>query len=395
MFRDQLVRYRVIYDRKKEAAQKGKALVQIEAYQSGNRRYFSTGIYLKREEWNDKKKEPKDPYTISQVRSFISELEDFEKKRRYFNGENFNLKDFDRLPDQRNRAENDGLVLSFNQFFDEQLTARRKELTPGTYRNHRACLNTLNEFNPTIRFEDITYTLLEKFKQFMIAKGHKPFTWHKRHVQLKTYIKKAVKNKIIDRSPYEDYKLSIPKADIVPLQMEEVRALEGLVFESGQKRLERVRDMFLFSVYTGLRWSDVSSLTRANFIEADEGLVLQYKSAKEGKTSAFPLYVSFDGKAGAIARKYWPNEERAKLFKGIYNAFANLRLKELAKMADIKKNLHFHIARHTSATLYAKKAGVLVAQNILQHSKLTTTQGYLHLSNTERDKALENIKDWS
>lgn len=395
MFKDQIIRYKVIYDRKKEAAKKGKALVQIEAYQNGNRRYFTTGIYLSREQWSLKKKEPKDPYTFSRLRAFVAILEDHEKKHRYFHGGAFTLKDFDRLADQLTAPKPDVPLLTVNQFFKEQVQARKKELRHGTFKNHNACLNTLNEFNPAIRFEDLDYSLLDQFHQFLISKGHKPFTWHKRHVQLKTYLKKAVKLGLINRSPYEEFKVPTPKADIVPLQMEEVRLLESLTFEASQKRLERVRDMFLFSVYTGLRWSDVSSLTRSNFIQAPAGLILEYKSAKEGKTGTLPLNVIFDGKAQPIAWKYWPDQEGAKLFKGISNAFANLRLKELAALAGIKKNLHFHISRHTACTVIARKSGVLVAQSILQHAKLSTTQGYLHLSNSERDEELKKVTDWT
>ena len=395
MFKDQLVRYRVIYDRKKQAAKKGKALVQIEAYQNGIRRYFNTGIYLKPDEWNAKKQEPKDSFAVSEIRAFITDLEAFEKKHRYFNGEKFTLKDFDRLTDQRDRSQSNALVLTFNQFFDEQLFERRKELRPGTYRNHKACLNTLNEYNPAIRFEDMDYKLIDGFHQFMIAKGHKHFTWHKRHVQLKTYLRKAVKRGLINRNPYEDYQVATPRADIVPLIMDEVRLLESLTFPPGEKRKERVRDMFLFSIYTGLRWSDVSRLTKDHFTQSKDGLVLEIKSAKENKTLKLPLQYLFDGKAEPIARKYWPDQDGAKLFKGIYNAFANLRLKEIAAMAGIKKNLHFHISRHTACTIIAKKTDVLVAQGILQHSKLSTTQAYLHLSNAERDEAIKNVKDWN
>ncbi|HEV7348413.1 site-specific integrase [Telluribacter sp.] len=392
MFKDQLVRFKVIFDRKKEVATKGKALVQIEAYQNGKRRYFSTSIYLSRDQWNFKKKEPKDQFTLSQVRSFVTALADYEKEQRYYNKGAFTLKDFDQLADRMN-VPKDVSVFSFNQFFKEQLQARKKELRHGTYKNHNACLNTLNEFNQAIRFEDIDYKLIDQFHQFLISKRHKPFTWHKRHIQLKTYLKKAVKLRLLNRSPYEDYKVPTPKADIIPLHMEEVRKLEELAFKPTEKRNERVRDMFLFSVYTGLRWSDVSSLTTANFIETADGLTLRFKSAKESKSGTLPLHIVFDGKAEAIVRKYWPDQEGGKLFKGISNAFANLRLKELATQAAIKKSIHFHIARHTSATIYAQKADVLTAQNILQHSKLSTTQGYLHISNQERDNKLRDV-DW-
>lgn len=395
MFKDQLIRYKIIYDRKKEAAKKGKALVQIEAYQNGNRRYFSTGIYLSVDQWSLKKKEPKDPYMFSQTRSFVTKLEDYERKHRYFHGGAFTLKDFDRLADQLHEAKPDVPLLTFNQFFKEQLQARKKELKHGTFKNHTACLNTLNEFNPVIRFEDLKYKLIDEFHQFMIAKGHKHFTWHKRHVQLKTYLRKAVKLGILNRNPYEDYSVATPQSDKKALISEEVQRLEKLSFLPSQKRTERVRDMFLFSVYTGLRWSDVSSLTRGNFIETADGLILDIEAAKTDKTLKLPLGHLFEGKAEPIARKYWPEQDGTRLFKGIYNAFANLGLKEIAVMAGIRKNLHFHMARHTTGTILVQKIGVAATQLILQHTKLATTQIYLHLSHSDLHRAIKDVKDWN
>lgn len=394
MFKDQIIRYKIIYDRKKQAAKKGKALVQIEAYQSAKHRYFSTGIYLSPDQWSLKKNEPKDPYTLSRIRSFVTTLEDYEKKHRYYNGGAFTLQDFDRLADQLNAPKADVPVLTVNQFFREQLQARKKELEHGTYKNHNACLNTLNEFNPAIRFEDLKYKLIDQFHQFMIAKGHKHFTWHKRHVQLKTYLRKAVKLGILNRNPYEDYPVPTPQSDKKALMIEEVEWLEQLTFAADQGRRQRVRDMFLFAIYTGLRWSDVSSLTRANFIETADGLVMEVQAAKTDKTLKLPLRYLFEGKAEPLVRKYWPDQDGAKLFRGIVNHFANLQLKEIATMAGIRKNVHFHMARHTAGTILVQKIGVAATQQVLQHTKLATTQIYVHLSHSDLHKAIRNVKDW-
>ncbi len=394
MFKDQKVRYKIIYDRKKQAAKKGKALVQIEAYQNGIRRYFSTGIYLTRNQWNIKRQEPKDPYTIRQVRDIWDKLEDFEQRHRYFNKNSFTLKDFDGLTDQSDASQPKHTEQTFNQFFKEQLLARRQGLKHGTYKNQNACLNTLNEFNPTIRFEDLDYQLIDEFHQFLIARGQKHFTWQKRHVQVKTYLRIAVKRKLLNRNPYEDYPIPTPQSDKIALISEEIEAIEALTFLPGEARRERVRDMFLFAIYTGLRWSDVSSLTRANFIETADGLILEVKASKTAKTLKLPLGSMFDGKPEPIVRKYWPDQEDRKLFKGIYNAFANLRLKEIAASAGIKKNLHFHMARHTAGTILVQKIGVAATQQVLQHTKLATTQMYVHLSNSDLNKAIKSVKDW-
>lgn len=394
MFKEQIIRYKVIYDRKNEVIKKGKSVVQIEAYQNGSRRYFSTGIYLNPDQWNKKRNEPKDPYVAAQIRNVIASLEGHEKEMRYFNNGMFSLKDFDLLKVKQAHPAPELKKATFNQFLADQIKSRQKELKWNTYRQQTACLNLLNEFNANIELDDLRFKLIDDLHQFMISKGHCATTSQKRHKILKSYISKAIKLEILNRNPYDNFKIPTPVVNKMSLLGSELRQLEDLEFEESQSRHERVRDMFLFATYTGLRWGDVLSLTRRNLIETSKGLELNIEAGKTEKLFKLPLYIMFEGKAELIAQKYWPKTENEKLFKGIYNAFANKALKIIAEKAGIKKHLHFHASRHTAATIIAQTAGVLTAKDILQHSKLDTTMAYLHLSNAERNKSLNDVKDW-
>jgi site-specific recombinase XerC len=394
MFKDQIVRYKIVYDRKKEATKKGKALIQIEAYQYGNRRYFSTGIYLAPDQWSKKNNNAKDPYIATQIRSLIAKLEKHEKEFRYFNDGRFALAEFDTLKTQSIAAAPAEQAPTFNQFFAAQIKARDKEFKWNTYRQQMACLNLLNEFNPAISFEDLKFKLIDSLHQFMVNKGHNNSTSQKRHKIIKGYIEKAIKLELLSANPYNSF--NIPKAVVnkMALLPSELRQLEQLEFKAGEDRLKKVRDMFLFSVYTGLRWGDVAGLTANSFIDTGKELVLSVRAAKTNKQFELPLSLTFEGKGQIIAMQYLPPASTTKLFAGIYNAFANKSLKTIGAMAGIKKNLHFHMARHTAATIMAQLVGVVVAQNILQHSKLSTTQEYLHLSDQERNQSLQKVQNW-
>lgn len=394
MFKDQIVRYKVIYDRKKQAVKKGKAVVQIEAYQNGNRRYFSTGIYVTPDQWNKKKNEPKDPYVSNQIRSVISYYENHERETRFYNEGAFSLPDFDLLKVAKVVADPEPVMQTFNQFFAAQIKARDKELKWNTYRQQMACLNLVNEFNLSITFEDLKYKVLDDLHQFMVNKGHCNSTSSKRHKIIRAYISKAIKLEMLTKNPYDNFKIPTPVVNKMALIGSELKALEGLKFLLPNSRPERVRDMFLFATYTGLRWGDVSVLTRENLIKTDKGIVLNIKAAKTGKTFQLPLWIMFESKAQDLALKYWPATETGKLFPNLNNAYANRALKKLAISANIKKHLHFHASRHTTGTILAQTAGVLTAKDVLQHSKLDTTMGYLHLSNAERNKSLEDVKNW-
>jgi integrase len=394
MFKDQIVRYKVVYDRKKEAAKKGKALIQIEAYQHGNRRYFSTGIYLTPDQWSKKNQNAKDPYVATQIRSLIAKLEKHEKELRYFNDGRFELTEFDGLKSQNSIVAKVEKLQTFNEFFAEQIKARDKEFKWNTYRQQMACLNLLNQFNPSISFDDLKFKLIDSLNQFMINKGHNNSTSQKRHKIIKGYIEKAIKLELLSTNPYNSFAIPKPVVNKMALLISELKQIEQLQFADGEARLKKVRDMFLFSVYTGLRWGDVSSLTPNSFIDTGNELVLSIKASKTNKQFELPLNLTFDGKGEDIAKLYLTPPNTNKLFKGIHNAFANKSLKTIGTMAGIKKTLHFHMARHTAATIMAQLVGVIVAQNILQHSKLSTTQEYLHLSDQERNQNLKKVENW-
>ncbi|PQA59427.1 site-specific integrase [Siphonobacter curvatus] len=389
-----IVKYNVRFDRKKEVQRKGKALVQIEAYLEGNRRYFSTGIYLSANEWNAKKNEAKDPYLQNQIRNKINDLIDFERKRSFLS-RIFILEDFDLLVKKKdqNLIEQDN-ILSFTQFYSDQLKARSNKIKYSTYRNQHFCLELLKEFKEIIFFEDLTFAFIDSFSLFLSRKKYKTHTVNKRLKQLRTYIRLAIKYKHLQINPFEDFEMPKGVSNRSYLIIEELQALEALSFTTEEKRFERVRDMFLFSVYAGgTRFSDVSTLTSNNFIESTEGLILHLKAQKTNKIFDLPLRLLFEGKAEKIAIKYWPKNDSQRLFR-LSNPYVNKVLKILAQRAGIKKHLIFHTARHTAGTILVNKIGVLPTKNILQHSKIDTTNLYLHLTNSERNKILKNIKNW-
>ncbi|MFN8353646.1 MAG: site-specific integrase [Spirosomataceae bacterium] len=174
---------------------------------------------------------------------------------------------------------------------------------------------------------------------------------------------------------------------------EELQRLELLTFENVSKQLEKVRDMFLFACYTGLRYSDVSGLTINHFNETEKGLRLNKAAQKTSKILDLPLGLLFGGKPENLIRKYWSDNPKTKLF-GFTNQFVNRELKTLSKQAGIKKHLTFHVARHTAATILSKKVGVWETKNLLQHSKLETTNQYLHSSQIELDRSLSEVTNW-
>ena len=153
-------------------------------------------------------------------------------------------------------------------------------------------------------------------------------------------------------------------------------ALEQKSFDI--KRLERVKDMFVFSCYTGLAYVDMQKLTEDNLVIGIDGHKWIYTFRTKTKIkSNVPLLPP----ALAILEKYKDDPEvvvSGRLLPMITNIKTNAYLKEVADMCGIKKNLAFHMARHTFATTVALSNGVPIetVSKILGHTKVTTTQIY-------------------
>lgn len=144
------------------------------------------------------------------------------------------------------------------------------------------------------------------------------------------------------------------------------------------KRLELVKDLFVFCCYTGLAYVDVMQLTMDNIVEGLDGE--DWFKTHRQKTN-IPVNIPILPKAKQILKKYL-NPPRTANTDVIFPVFSNQKvnsyLKEITDLCGIKKNLTFHIARHTFATTVTLSNGVPIetVSKMLGHTKIATTQVY-------------------
>lgn len=134
-----------------------------------------------------------------------------------------------------------------------------------------------------------------------------------------------------------------------------------------------LKTAFLFSVYTGLRWSDINNLLWKNIqFTADSGYSIHFEQQKTRKVEYHPI----PQVAMKLIGEKQAGEER--VFKGLkYSAWHNLKLAQWMMKAGITKKITFHSARHTYATLLlTKNVDMAVVSKLLGHSELKTTQIY-------------------
>jgi len=208
----------------------------------------------------------------------------------------------------------------------------------------------------------------------------------------KVMIETAHKRGLIDASPFA----FLSPADVKPLKAgESVAKIDYLTSEELEtlKRArcgrEDVRRAFLFACYTGLRVSDVQAVKWANVEEMQGTLFLRLRMQKTREIVSFPL----SKQAAAMLPERTAANATAPLFPLPTNPTINAVLQAWAMEAKIQKRLHFHVARHTFATL-ALSAGVDVytLAKFLGHKKISSTQIYADLLAKDMIAATKKIE---
>ena len=230
---------------------------------------------------------------------------------------------------------------------------------------------------------DIDYKFIFDFETFL--RNHKPLDHQKpmnnngvmKHViRLKKMVHLAMRLEWITKDPFMNYKLRIEKVNREHLSDTELAKLESKVFEIA--RIDMIRDLFVFCCYTGLTYVDVINLTHDNIVEASDGEIWIRTFRQKTDT---PVTTPLLPKAIKILKKYKHNLRAAvtgTVFPMISNQKVNAYLKEIAEICGIKKNITFHLARHTFATTVTLSNGVPIetVSKMLGHTKIATTQIY-------------------
>lgn len=193
---------------------------------------------------------------------------------------------------------------------------------------------------------------------------------------LKKIINLAVNNKWLIHNPFNAFKCTYRKVNRDVLEWEEVEQLAAHKFKV--KRLEEVRDTFLFCCFTGYAFVDVEKLSPQHIVSGkDDVLWIKTTRTKTEIDANVPLMPQ----AIEILDKYKDHacrEVENRLLPVKSNQKMNAYLKEIADLAGITKNLTTHIARHTFATTVTLDNDVPLesVSKMLGHTKLTTTQIY-------------------
>ena len=301
----------------------------------------------------------------------------------------------------------DKFYRSLQELFEYHNEISRHSISAHTLRHYKVTQGYLQKFLRAkfnledFRLIDLNFSFIKDFEFFI--KSYQP-TDHQRkmghntamkHLQrLRKMVTMAYHHEWIPKDPFVRFKSSYVKKRREFLTREDFQSIED--FQSSINRLNIVKDIFLFSCYTGLSYIDITKLTMDNIgMDFDGNQWIETERQKTKTALKIPLL----NQARDILKRYQghPKTVHSKTLLPRYsNQKLNSYLKEIADFCGIKKHLTFHIARHTFATTITLTNGVPIetVSKLLGHTKLATTQIYARVvdKKVKDDMAMLNAK---
>jgi site-specific recombinase XerD len=203
----------------------------------------------------------------------------------------------------------------------------------------------------------------------------------------------GVKLEWMDKNPFNAYEIKFDKVEREFLTEKELNAIENK--DISIERLRIIRDMFVFSCYTGLAYIDAVNLPTSSVRTGIDGQLWIYTTREKTNT---PLQIPVLPKALELIEKYKDNPRSlysGTIFPLISNQKLNSYLKELADLCGIEKHLTFHLARHTFATTVTLRNGVPIetVSKLLGHKSISTTQIYAKVVENKVGEDMELLKN--
>lgn len=235
-----------------------------------------------------------------------------------------------------------------------------------------------------IPLREIKYQFIVDLEFFLRTEyGYSQNTTYKCMKFFKQVINKAIRAGLIFVDPFNGYKISVQRVDRGFLTEDDLKKMMEKKFAS--KRLEQVRDIFIFACFTGLAYIDLANLRVDNIQKMFDGrLWIVTHRQKTNTKVTVPLLPP----AIKILKKYEGEFVDGKILPIITNQKINCYLKEIAEICGIEKNLTFHLARHTFATTMTLGKGVPIetVSKMLGHTNVQTTQIYARITNDKISK---------
>lgn len=225
--------------------------------------------------------------------------------------------------------------LDLFQVFDlfTETMGMQNQWTKSTFEKFAAIKSHLHDFDPNLSFPGINESKMQAYLSYLEKKGLRNTTIAKNLAFVRWFLRWAHKKGYYNGDMQDTFKPKLKGTDgnskeIIYLTQDEIKILENHQFLPMQAALERVRDVFLFCCFTGLRYSDVAKLKRSDI--KDGFIVVVTKKTVDG------LRIELNKHSQAILDKYkdmkFPKDLALPI---ISNVKMNARLKILGQVCGI------------------------------------------------------------
>ena len=223
---------------------------------------------------------------------------------------------------------------------------------------------------------------------FRVKRRMKPRTVKARIVLLNRVIHLALHRRIITRSPFDGFELEKTVLKNKSLTNDELDLLMQTPLKSGTQRF--IRDMFLFSTFTGLAYADLHKLSWKDIITEDDGSL--WISANKQKSHT-EFNVKLLNIPIQIMEYYKGLAPDGKVFPHMSLGQVNVGLKRIARNCGINRCLSYHMARYTFASQICLSQGVPIesVSRMLGHKHIQTTQRYARLNNEKIGNDIQQL----
>ena len=356
---------------KPETNKNGLHPIYLRAFQNGNKIEIATSVAISKKDWSVNIQRVKRSHKLHERYNAL--IDAYDKKAMKLLVNNFlhdevllTLQQFKNQLVSKEQAEG-----SFTDYILSYLNENKPRLRLESWWSYKSQVTKLLKFKKNISFTDITEKFINDYHHYMLhVLGNNENTASKSLRSLRTFVNVCIRYGYMKHNPFRF--ITIKKVDGKRdfLNTEELNRLSQVYF-SGEivKLLEKeIMQYFLFSCYTGLRYSDLKSL-RSDSID---GNMLKINMHKTGYLVCIPLTQK--------AKQLLPKEIRPgskPVFRIYCNKVTNRVLKQMGQRYDIPKKLTCHVARHTFATVSITLGiPIEVVSKLLGHTNLKTTQVY-------------------
>jgi site-specific recombinase XerD len=379
----------------------GKSPVMGRISVDGKSTAFSTGIDILPSEWNALKglATGKDNISVNkQIGNCRTKLEEYYKTM----VENYGFVTAELLKNAlRGIGTSQNTVM---QEFADLVEEKRKSvgirivassycIYPAAYRHFKGFLR--HKYNADdIPFNMVNIAMVEEFAYYLkIDARLAARTARSTMKPFRTVVRRAYNKGLLRNDPFFDYVpekiLSNPRW----LSHDEIDRLMKIRISS--PALNFVRDMFLFSTFTGISYIDLKNLRHTDIGKREDGsLWIILNRQKTGISSYIPL-LEFPKN---IIDKYMGTKfsgDDGKVFKMRSSASVNGHLKELAKLAGIDRQLNYHQSRHSFGTEICLSQGVPIEtlSKMMGHKSIKTTQIYAEVTRTKINEDMTSLAE--